>query len=315
MEKASAGREGAPTMNPKVFVIILNYHRPDDTIECVNSVLASETKGFSLEIVMVDNSEDNVSYETLRNRYPSLCLIKTPSNLGYAGGNNVGIRHAMESGADYVFILNNDCILEKDTLSKLFESAVRCPDAAIVAPLVCFYDRRSKIDSCGTEMDWLRLHPKEVRYTDRNDPKIPGSIEAKIIPGSALFMRTKILQTLGLFNPDFFLIHEDADLCLRSGEHGYKNLVITNAIVYHKVSRTLNAYPSLSIYYTIRNFLFLSKMHNDREIQCVVYLGLLLHLLKKTALWSWDAAERQKFRWFLLGIRDYFLNKKGKCPY
>ncbi|MFA5158920.1 MAG: glycosyltransferase family 2 protein [Candidatus Omnitrophota bacterium] len=302
-------------MSPKVSVIILNYHRPDDTIECINSVLASEMKGFSLEVVMVDNSEDRVSYEILRNRYPGLCLIKTPTNLGYAGGNNVGIRHAMESGADYVFILNNDCILEKDTLLKLFESAIRFPDAAIVAPLVCYDDNRSKIDSCGTEMDWLRLHPQEVRYADRNDPSMPDIIDAKIIPGSSLFMRTKILLELGLFNPDFFLIHEDADLCLRSREHGYKNLVITGAIVYHKLSKTLSAYPSLSVYYTIRNFLLLSRMHNDRKGQCVVYGGLLLHLLKKTVLWSWSPAGRQRFRWFLLGIRDYFLNKKGKCPY
>ena len=302
-------------MNPKVSVIVLNYHRPEDTIECVNSVLASETKDFSLDVVIVDNSENGVSYEILRSRYPGLCLIKTPSNLGYAEGNNVGIRHALESGADFVFILNNDCILEKDTVLKLFEFANRFPDAAIVAPLVCFYDHRSKIDSCGTEMDWLRLRPKAVRYKDRGDPAIPGVIEAPIIPGSALFLRTKIIQELGLFNPDFFLIHEDADLCLRSREHQYKNLVITNAIVYHKVSRTLKAYPSLSVYYTIRNFLFLSRIHNDRKERCVVYTGLLLQLLKKAATGNWDAAGRQQFRWFLLGVRDYFLNKKGKCSF
>jgi GT2 family glycosyltransferase len=299
-------------MSPKVSVIVLNYHRPDDTIECVNSLLASEAKGFSLEIVMVDNSEDSVSCAVLRSRFPGLRLIKTERNLGYAEGNNVGIRHAIETGADYVFILNNDCVVEKDALTKLFSSANRFADAAIVAPLVCFYDEPSKIDSCGTELDWLRLRPKTVRYKDRSDPAVPDIIKAPIIPGSALFLRKQVLQELGLFNPDFFLIHEDSDLCLRSREHGYKNFVITDAVVYHKLSRTLNAYPSLGVYYSIRNFLFLSDLHNGCWLRCVVYAGLVLQLFKKIATEIWSVAGRQRFRWFLQGVRDYFLKRKGK---
>jgi len=302
-------------MSPKVSVIILNYNRPQDTLECIASVLVSKTQGFSLEIMVIDNSENSDSFQIFKKHYPQLTLIKNESNLGYAEGNNVGIRRALASGADYVFVLNNDCIVEKDTILKLFEATNRFPDAAIVAPLVCFYDQRSRIDSCGTEMDWFRLRPKEVRYKERNDPAIPGVIDAPIIPGSALFLRKQVLQALGMFNLDFFLIHEDADLCLRSCEHGLKNLVITDAVVYHKVSRTLNDYPSLSIYYTIRNFLFLSGIHNGLKTKCVVYLGLLLHFLKKAATLSWDGAGRQRFRWFFLGVRDYFLNKKGKCSF
>lgn len=301
-------------MTFKIAVIILNYNHPEDTLDCLESVFASTLNDFELDPIVVDNSENFHSYQILKERYPKLTLLKNQENLGYAEGNNVGIRYALKSGAECVLILNNDCVLEKDTILKLFESANHFPDAAIVAPLVCFDNYHTKIDSCGTVMDWLRLQPKSARYKNRDDPSIPSVIDAQIIPGSALFLKKKIFEELGLFNPDFFLIHEDADLCLRSRKRNYRNLVITDAIVFHKGSKTLRTYPSLTIYYSIRNFLFLSKMHNDRKRQFLVYVGLVLFFLKKAVSWNWNSIGRQRFRGLVFGIRDYLLNKKGKCP-
>ncbi len=302
-------------MIPKLAVIILNYHRPLDTIECVESVLAAKNDNFSLQVVLVDNSEGNESYQLLHVRYPEIPLLHNENNLGYAEGNNVGIRFALEHSADYVFILNNDCVVEKNALNALIQYAAEFPDAGILAPLVCRYDDRTTVDSCGTSMDWFRLRPRGVCYQTRNDEQLPEVIEVQIIPGSALLLGKKFLSRVGLFDADYFLIHEDADLCLRSLKHGYKNKVLTTAVVYHKISGTFSSYPGFSIYYTIRNFLRLSAAHNSLRLRLVVHVGLLLLSMKKWVTLIGNKANRFKQRCFFLGVWDYFTGKKGACSY
>ncbi len=302
-------------MIPKVAVIILNYRRPQDTLECIASVLAADTTHFSLQVMPVDNSEGFESAEALRGHYPDLPLLHNPQNLGYAEGNNVGIRQALKQGADYVFILNNDCIIEKNTLNTLIQYAQAHPDTGILAPLVCRYDDRITVDSCGTSMDWLRLRPHTVKYKTRADKNIPPVIEAQIIPGSALLISKKFLNDVGLFDTNYFLIHEDADLCLRGLEHSYQNKVVTTAVVYHKISSTFNSYPGLSIYYSIRNLLHLSGRHNPLPVKMLVFSGFLLLSLKKLALLSWRKDDRLKLRAFFLGAGDYFAGQKGACTH
>ena len=186
-------------------------------------------------------------------------------------------------------------------------------DTGILAPLVCRYDDRVTIDSCGTSMDWFRLRPRARQYQTRHDKNLPNIIEAPIIPGSALMLSKKFIDDVDLFNQDYFLIHEDADLCLRSLEHGYKNKVMTSAVVYHKISSTFSSYPGFSIYYSIRNFLRLSAGHNAFPMRLVVYAGLLLLSLKKLILLAPSKDGRLKLRAFFLGVSDYFNGKRGVC--
>ena len=300
-------------MIPKLFVIVLNYRNPDETIECVDSVLKSETTCFLLSVLIVDNSEDSESCRRLQKHYPKLAVIHNSENLGYAGGNNVGIRLALEQGADYVFVLNNDCVIESNTLGLLLRGEAQFPDSGVLSPLVCRYHERSVIDACGTSMDWFRLRPREVHYWDRNDPNLPSVLEAEIIPGAAIMLSKEVLARLGLFDPDFFLIHEDADLCLRARALGYKNRVLTGAVAYHKVSGTFNSYPALRTYYTTRNLLFLAVSQRHGAQIALVYTGLLLLSLKRILTLAWNEEGRSQLKAFFLGISDYFTKKKGKC--
>lgn len=301
-------------MRPQIAVIILNYRRPHDTIECVDSVLSSDQDNFSLKIVLVDNSENSESFNVLSKTYPQIPLLVNPSNLGYAEGNNVGIRYALEQGADYVFVLNNDCVIEKDTLQKLLTVAKSSSERAILAPLVCRYDRRDQIDSCGTSMDWFRLRPRSASFKSRDDTRLPPVIETQIIPGSALFLSKEISLSAGLFNADYFLIHEDADLCLRNLKLGYQNKIITSAVVFHKISQTFNAYPGISTYYSTRNFLLLSKKHNSSYLHGIVLCGLFCLSAKRLLTLIVSKAGRAQLRWLFRGAEDYFRGVTGKCP-
>ncbi len=241
---------------PKVSVIILNYKGLGDTIECVQAVRRSDYP--SLEIVLVDNASADGSAEALRCRFSGVRFIENRENLGYAGGNNVGIRAAFERGADYVFVLNNEAVPVRNTVSRLVASAEKNPRATILAPQVLFYDHPDTVNSLGTRMDWFRLRPHRGACGQARSASLSAlPREREILPGSALFFTKKLFAEVGLFDERYFLIHEDAELCLRNRRKGHVNLVVPDAVVYHKTSRTLSSYPYLTDYYSLRNFLYL----------------------------------------------------------
>lgn len=106
---------------PKVFIIIVNWNGLKDTLECLQSVFKQDYPNF--EVIMVDNGSKDNSVQVIRNAYPQIILIENKENLGYTGGNNVGMHYAVNSGSDYVWLLNNDTVVEPDTLSKLVAAA------------------------------------------------------------------------------------------------------------------------------------------------------------------------------------------------
>ncbi|HXV28476.1 MAG TPA: glycosyltransferase family 2 protein [bacterium] len=298
-------------MRPKVLVIILNYGQPDDTTECVRSVQKSDYPNF--DILVIDNASPDDSCERIEKEFPGILLMRNPVNLGYAGGNNAGIRFALEKGYDYVFILNNDAVVAATAIRKLVDSAETNPHATIVAPKVFFYDQPKIINSFGTQIDWFRLRSRVGDYGKEDSEALNQTVEREIIPGAALLIKKQLFEEVGLFNEEFFLIHEDADLCLRNIKKGFRNLLVPDAYVYHKISKTLSAYPFLSSYYSVRNMLYLSKRHASLWNRLKCRVGLSLLMLKKSFVLFINPREKEKIMGFFAGIKDYYLNRTGKC--
>ncbi len=296
-------------MNPKVFVIILNYKRPEDTLECIASVLISDYSNF--EIVIVDNASEDQSCGMIRRKYPQLTLIENKSNLGYAGGNNQGILHALHHGADYVLILNNDAVVKIDTLSKLVEAGDHLQSATLIAPKIYYYDRPEIINSVGTQINWLKLRPWVGPCGKPDNGKFRQNSARVILPGAALLLKRKLFEQVGLFNEDFFLLHEDADLCFRNLKAGFSNILAPQAVVYHKISRTLSSYPFLSEYYSTRNFLYLSKKHASLPERMLTSIGIVLFTARNLLLYIFQPSMREKCRGFFAGVRDFHHHQKG----
>lgn len=293
----------------KVSVVILNFNRPQDTLECVHSVLESDYPFF--EILVVDNDSHDNSAAIFLEQLPDIALLKNSKNFGYAGGNNAGIRQALKQGADYVFVLNNDAVVNPDTIRLLVETGEERPEATLIAPKVNEYARRNVVNSFGTSMDWFRLRPFRGDYGQEDDGRFESIKEAEIIPGAAFLMKRRLFEETGLFDESFFLIHEDADLCLRNLKAGFKNVVVPQALVYHKISKTLSAYPEASEYYSVRNFLSLAKFHAAPLEKGKVAVGLALLSLKKLAQYPFMPAQRAKIRAFFSGVGDYFKGRSG----
>ncbi len=303
--------ETARRLGIKVIVIVLNYNRAEDTIECIASVKASDYG--NLEIVFVDNGSADDSEKRVMAAHPNVELIQNGENLGYAEGNNMGIRYALTLGADYVFVLNNDTTVEKGTIRRLVDVAEANSLATIVAPKALYYDRRDTVNSCGTTMDWPRLRPYVGECGQKDDGRFGGIKEKEILPGSALLMKRRLFGEVGFFDKRYFLIHEDADLCLRNLKKGFKNVLAADAVIHHKAAKTLSSYPFLTQYYSTRNFLYLAREHATASQRTACMAGLLLLSLKRLAVYPFlRGTSKSSCAGFLKGTTDYFSGIRGR---
>jgi len=208
--------------NPKVFIIILNYNGRDTLKKCLDSVFHSDYQNF--EVVIVDNDSRDGSFELAKGIFPNFYFIKNDKNIGFSKGNNIGIRFALEKMADYIFLLNNDATIEKNTLSKLIESSKK-EEADIFSPVI--YNRENKIWFAGGKIKWLQMkatHESQIL----NHP-----YETDYISGCAMLVKKEVFKKIGLFSEDYFLYYEDADFCVRARKNGFKCIIIPSAKSIH----------------------------------------------------------------------------------
>lgn len=299
-------------VSPKVVVIVLNWNQPQHTLECVAACRLLKYDSF--EILVVDNASTDQSAALFLEQIPDVQVLQNSRNEGYAGGNNAGIRRALEMGAEYLFILNNDAAPSSECLSLLIEAAVNHPEAGIMAPKVLQWDHRDRVNSLGTAMDWLHLRPRLSRYGQKDDRSLTKPFSQEILMGCALFLSRQTVELIGELDENFFLIHEDADWCFRARAAGLQTWVVPRACVYHKESKSLGGVPALSYYYSIRNFLYLAQKHARLQQAALTVMGTCLLILKSSALFIFgSSSSRKRSRIFFLALMDFLKGSMGRC--
>jgi len=298
-------------MLPKVTIIVLNWNGYQDTIECVVSLKDIEYDNY--EVLIVDNGSTNDSVEILQERFPEITLIRNKENLGFCEGNNVGIRYALKNNSDYLFVLNNDTVVDRHVLEYLVKFAESNSYMCIYAPKIYFYDRPTVINSCGTTLNWLKLRPYIGECGKEDNGEFTEIVEKDIFPGAALFMKKDVIEKIGMFESGLFIFHEDTDLCLRSKKAGCKNLLVPQAIVYHKTQMSMGKHHFLTNYYSTRNFLYVTRKHASLLNQFLVYLGTCMFGVKYFMKYILGNSEEKKIaRGYFEGIRDFYSGKMGK---
>ncbi len=306
----------------KVFVIILNFRGKEDTKECVLSVLASSYVNY--EIVIVDNYSKDDSSLYLKTTFPNIVLIETESNLGYAGGNNVGIRYAIEHGADSILILNNDTILDKDCITH-FVSESEMRKKSVLGGRVYYHDRPNLMQHFGGM--WEKKKGKFRNVPDKNfNSDLPHNLD--FVTGCALFVPRKIFEEVGLFEESFFLYYEEIDWCLQVRKKGFFCTYVPSPILWHKESRSFTHPKPPQSYFQWRNRIYFIKRNFPKS---EFYLWMLLHLprrillliIKKysnslSSLFFGDSYKKRisrlSYRASLKGIYDYFRGSFGPGP-
>lgn len=243
----------------RVAVIILHYMHREDTLDCIKSVLKSTYP--EIKIFLVNNSEENFD-DDLKD-IKNLEYLPTGQNLGYTGGNNVGIKKALEEDFDFIFVLNPDTTIDKNAIEKLVEAAEK--ESGVYGPKIYFGDTGKKIWYAGGIFDKENVLGSH-RGVDLEDKGQFDTIsETDFITGAALFISREVLERVGSFDEKYFLYYEDSDFCFRAKRDGFKIMYIPDAVVYHENAKSTGLGSTLQDYYITRNrMLFASKFLSMR---------------------------------------------------
>jgi GT2 family glycosyltransferase len=249
----------------KVSAVVLSWNGREDTLACLRSL-----EGEDIDVIVVDNASVDGIAEAIRGAE----VIRNERNIGYAGGMNVGIRRALERGADAVLLLNNDVEVEPGAISAL---AAAVDGVGAVCPVIVFADSPDRVWYAGARFDPTR------GYNGRHLTDRPDSVtETERICGAAVLIPRNVLEEVGLLDEDLFAYHEDADWSLRAREQGLRLVVTPDSRVRHKVSASTGGEGSPdALYYSARNLLAVSERHAPLGVfgtwrRRVVALGALL---------------------------------------
>ena len=266
---------------PQVVVTVLNWNGRDDTLACLDSLQAVCYPNFG--VIVVDNGSSDGSVAAIHHRFPNQAVIETGENLGFAGGNNVGLRYARERGADYALLLNNDTEVASDFLALLVDVIDADPSIGVVGPTIYYHDPSDVIWSAGGGIDWRRGDSYMIGLDQREDDAGWALREVDFISGCALLVRMSALDRVGDLDERFFAYYEETEWCVRIQRGGYRIVHVPESRVWHKIPLQDGRAKSPSVhYYMTRNRLLFLKATG-------VGIGVWMHTLLEYArtLSSW----------------------------
>jgi hypothetical protein len=234
--------------------IVLSWNGREDTLRCLQSLLAVDRA--DLEIVCVDNGSSDGSQQAVRERFPAVTLIEAGENLGYAGANNLGIRHALQRGAVWVMLVNNDATVAPDVIEGFLAAARERPRAGILAGKVYFADRPHTIWFAGQRVSELLGYSGRPRgYGRADDPRYRSVTQTGRAVGALMAISREAIDAVGLLDEDLFAYVEDVDWALRVRQAGLEVVFAPGARAWHRVSASTGgeAASTHTLYYGVRN--------------------------------------------------------------
>lgn len=297
---------------PLVISVILNTNRREDTLDCLASLARNSYP--NQHVIVLDNASSDGSVEAIRTTYPQIQVIQLDKNLGYAGNNNVGIAAAVEQGADWVFVLNEDTVLAPDCIEQLVRSGEQNHRIGIVGPLVFHYDEPQIVQSAGG-----KLGPKwDAWHLEQNKPyseHLQRESDVDWISGCALLIRRDVIEQIGMIDERFFYYWEEVDWCLRAQHADWRITLVPSAQLWHKgVQRNYQPKPSVA-YYDTRNHLLLMAKHHAPLQAWLTNGGRKLRTLTSYSLRPKWRAHRVQRNAMLQGISDFLFQRWGRGPF
>ena len=243
-----------------LVAVVLNWNGGDDTLAALESLHGVET-------VCVDNGSDDGSPDAVAARFPHVELIRTGVNLGFSGGNNVGIRRALARGADWVLLLNNDAVADAGLPAALAAAAAERPDAGVLACKVFFAEPPDVLMYAGGRVN-LRLGywGRQDGFGQRDDGRFDALRDVDRATGAAMAVSRAAIERAGLLDESLFAYAEDTEWCLRIREAGFGVVFVPDAKVWHVGSASTGGLRSpTSIYYDTRNMIAVAERHDPRH--------------------------------------------------
>lgn len=291
---------------PRVAILILNWNGMRDTLETLESVQRLQYGNF--QVVLVDNGSTDDSRKAIATAFPTVHLVASPENLGVAGGRNLGLQAVLNRPEiDYVLFLDNDVTAEPTLLDTLVAAAEAGPEIGILGPIVYYQDDPQRIRSDGVAIVFREVtakSPAKDRLEKGNRPEGVKQVDA--INGCCMLIKRRVFETIGQFNPAYFMVNNETEFCYRASKNGFHSAVVTHAALWHKVSAsTGHGYAPGRAYYTGRSAILFLKAHG-RPWHWVTTLTCAALSLPLAYLREWrrgnQHAVAMKFKGYLDGL-------------
>lgn len=267
-----------------VIVVLLNWNSNEYTISCIESLLSSRVR--PSRIIVVDNGSADGSPEIIEKRYPFIELIRNNCNLGFAAGSNQGIRSAIDGGADFVWVLNNDTLVDPECLAELLKASRRFPIGACFSGKIYRINPKNVIWYAGGYRHWLHLAPIHRGEGQAENEKQEETQAVSFLSGCCMLFPRWALDSLGFFIEDYFTYSEDNEWCWRATSAGAQLFYVPRAKLWHHVSAStegdnkasgLTSITAESWFYRVRNHLWTVRLWAKPSIR--KYFALIISVV------------------------------------
>lgn len=252
-------------------VVIVNYNSGKRLLTCMRSIFES---GEQPEIIVVDNASRDGSLENCRRAYPKLRYIVHSHNLGFATGANIGIRYALEKGAEVVIMINPDATIEKKSVRALVEICKR-EDVGMAVPMI-FHTTTKEVWFSGGSIDYTRQ--RAIHQTDLPNGK--SFYDTQYATGCVLAIHRDVFTQVGLFDEQFFLYYEDADLSLRVRANGQRVVVVPSATAWHREDSEQEQRKPQKVYFLVFSGLLFFTKHTNGVRRLWMHLFIIIRRLR-----------------------------------
>ena len=293
---------------PRVSIILVNYNGWKDTMECLNSLERVDYKNFDIFIVDNCSTDDSVArirkYTEKRKR---VTLLISAENKGFSSGNNIGIKEALKTGAEYVVLLNNDTVVRQDFLTCAIQTAKENGSAGIVTGKILYYSDPDTIWYGGGRL--LKRSGVAVHrgYMEADCGQRDVVEETGFISGCFMVLTKTCIEKAGILPEEYFLYCEDTAYCHQVRNAGFKLIYDYRSVICHKVSASAGKDSRDCTYYSVRNTLLVHRKYDSKNWLFFLFYGYFL--VKQVVLGRWDCDIVTK------ALLDYRDGKTGRVRY
>ena len=294
----------------KIGFITINFHSDQDTLDVVKQLEKNALPLAVTSIVYVIDNEGSENLKEKIKKHFQAIYVASPGNIGFAAGNNLGFKKALEDECDLIVLINNDTIVPEDLILKILASPIADPTTGAVGGLIYFakgfeFENKYKKDELGKviwygggEYDWNNVYAKHLGVNEVDKGQYDGQRETDFITGCLFITKAEVLKKVGLFDERYYLYFEDSDLGLRIKKAGYKLIFDSNINLWHKVAQSSGIGSPLNDYFLTRNRLVFGMDYARTRTK----IALMKEAVKKLFV----GTKAQK-----LAIRDFYMRKLG----
>lgn len=292
-------------------IIICNFNKVEYLKGCLRTLYKSNFEKLSYDVIVVDNASTDESVEFVKKNYPSIILLQNETNIGGSGGFDRGIQYVMKQNYTYVALLDNDILLESDTILNLIKYIKENPKVGVVGSKICTMDNPKILQEMGSFIDFSEKFNIETPLkSHKDDDSLPKVVSCDYVPACCLITTNEILNKVGSFNTKHFIYWDDMDWCTRVKRAGYEIHAINNSRVFHKMGAA-NHINTFGVYYFERNrIMFFLKYIDEDKLES--FINSICNWLISLTFFSNLKVNYATPKSFLCAIDDLFVGKLGK---